>query len=220
MAGYCSIGAGGKATALIEARDRTELSRLTAWLGEQNIPWLVIGRGSNILVSGDGFAGVFIRLQGKFKEIKVKNPDEQSDAPRIHVGGGCLMARAISWCARRNLSCLEFLAGIPGGMGGAVYMNAGAWGFCVADRLVSVDYLDDRGGIHEISARDLEISYRRIRPRAQGLTMIIGATLTTRHAPEQEIKEYCREILAKRRDKQPLGARSAGSDRRIGSVAG
>lgn len=218
MAEYCTIGAGGKAAALIEVSDRGELSRLTTWLSEQGIQWLVIGRGSNILVSAAGFAGVFIRLQGEFKKIsalepKERNTERENEEQRIHVGGGCLLARVISWCARRNLSALEFLTGVPGGVGGAVYMNAGAWGGCVADRLVSVEYLDKQGVVRELGASDLEISYRRIRPRDQGLAgaVIIGATFATTPRSGEEIRRYCRELIEKRRKKQPLGVRSAGS---------
>ncbi|HDK44619.1 MAG TPA: FAD-binding protein [Desulfobacteraceae bacterium] len=128
MAGYCTLRAGGRAEALIKAGSRAELCRLIRWLEDHAVRWRVIGRGSNILVSGQGFRGVLIVLQGDFRAISRNGGGSAPAAAGVVVeaGAGCPLPKLVAWCGRQGLAGLEFMTSIPGSVGGAVCMNAGA----------------------------------------------------------------------------------------------
>ncbi len=214
MAGYCTLRAGGRAEALIKAGSRAELSRLVRWLEDHAVRWRVIGRGSNILVSGQGFRGVLIVLQSDFCAIS-RNGGGSAPAAGVVVeaGAGCTVSKLVAWCSRHGLAGLEFMTGIPGSVGGAVCMNAGAWGQAVGDCLDFVEFVDRQGRSRRVSRSDLVFSYRRLRPRKAALNdaVITGAGFVLQPGDPGEIQERGREYLARRREKQPAGVASAGS---------
>ena len=214
MAEYSTLRAGGRAEALADVDRGEDLRVLVGWLRANSVPWRVIGRGSNILVSGRGFAGVIVRLQGELAAVEwEREPDRAGVAAVIRAGGGCSMARLLAWCTARSLCGLEFLVGIPGSVGGGVCMNAGAWGQAMGDHLLSLEVLDDRGRLLRLEAADLRFSYRRLELDGldPGRVVIVAARFGLRLGRQAEIVARCRDYLARRREKQPAGVGSAGS---------
>ncbi len=215
MAEHSTFRAGGRAEALADVEDREELQALVRWLRDQRLPWRIIGRGSNILVSERGFAGVIVRLQGRLASVEREHePDQAGCGPVvIRAGGGCSMARLLAWCTGRSLRGLEFLAGIPGSVGGGVRMNAGAWGQAMGERLQALEVLDGEGRLRRLEVADLKFSYRRL--EVDGLDpdrmVIVTAWFSLPMGRQAEIVARCRDYLARRRQKQPAGVGSAGS---------
>jgi UDP-N-acetylmuramate dehydrogenase len=207
MGRFCTFRAGGPAEALVTAFTLPELSHLIGWLTEQAIPWRVIGRGSNILVGSQGFAGVLIILDGDFRAIR------QEGAGRVRVGAGCPVGRLVGWCARKGLAGLEFMIGIPGSVGGSVRMNAGAWGEEIGSLAETVTFVDRMGNIVQVPAGELEFSYRRLRPHRTELAeaVVVEVVLALKEGSPREILSRCRDLLARRQAKQPTGLPSAGS---------
>ncbi|MHB8790601.1 MAG: UDP-N-acetylmuramate dehydrogenase [Desulfobulbaceae bacterium] len=214
MGEYCTLRTGGPAEALLKATALPELCHLISWLEEQKIRWRVIGRGSNILVGSEGFAGVLIILDGEFRAIHQESADSnQPDAETVRVGAGCTIGRLVGWCARHGLTGLEFMAGIPGSIGGAVWMNAGAWGGEIGNFIKTVTFVDRQGRVHEVGRQELELTYRRMRPLRSELreAVVVEALFALRPGNTREILDRCRELVARRRAKQPTGVASAGS---------
>lgn len=214
MGEHCTLRAGGPAEALLVASTLPELCRLIGWLAEQAIPWRVIGRGSNILVGSQGFAGVLITLEGAFRVIRLdRTRPERPGIETVRVGAGCPAGKLVGWCVRNGLAGLEFMAGIPGSIGGAVRMNAGAWGGEIGALVEAVTLVDRLGQVHVAARQELEFSYRRMRPLHSELSeaVVVEAVFALRPGNTQEILKRCRELVARRRAKQPTGVASAGS---------
>ncbi len=215
MARHSTFRAGGRAEALADVNGVEELRDLLRWLRRSGVPWRIIGRGSNILVSGRGFAGVIIRLQGELAAVDLRHePDRAGPGPVvIRAGGGCSMARLLAWCTAHCLGGLEFLAGIPGSVGGGVCMNAGAWGQAMGERLQGVEILDCDGRLQRLAADALRFSYRRmeVAGRVPERMIIVSAWFGLQRDRQAEIVARCRDYLARRRQKQPAGVASAGS---------
>jgi UDP-N-acetylmuramate dehydrogenase len=207
MGRYCTFRAGGPAEALLMASSVPDLSRLIGWLTEQSVPWRVIGRGSNILVGSRGFAGALIILEGEFRRIR------REDAYTIRVGAGCPVGKLVGWCVRNGMAGVEFLAGIPGSVGGTVRMNAGAWGGEIGSLVEAVTFVDRTGMAVQMPGSELEFSYRRMRPRRPDLedAVVVEVVLALRPGRPREILDRCRDLLVRRRAKQPKGQPSAGS---------
>lgn len=214
MADYCTLKAGGRVEALVVATSGPELSGLILWLEENAIRWRVIGRGSNILITSGGYDGVLIILGGDFCSIEYDAVQGTDSGHRtVRAGAGCAAAKLVGWSVLHQLSGLEFMAGIPGSVGGAVFMNAGAWGGEIADIIEQVSFVDRQGRFHDVSRGDIEFSYRRMRPRNPALTdaAVVGAVFSLRPDKQRRIIERCRKHVAGRRQKQPVSVASAGS---------
>ena len=177
------------------------------FLAAEGIGWQVLGGGSNILFAGGLHEGVFIRLRGCAEDIVAEGDN------LVRAQAGVSMTRLLGWCLKHELGGLEFMAGIPGTVGGAVAMNAGAFGGATGDRLAAVRCLNARGEMAEIPAADLRFQYRRTvfpEPFAEKC-LILGATFALESRPADEMRARMRELLARRRAKQPVGAACAGS---------
>lgn len=214
MAEFCTLRAGGPAEALLEAANLPELCRLISWLEAREIRWRVIGRGSNILVGSKGFAGVLITLGGEFRAIRrERTGPERPGIETVRAGAGCPAGKLVGWSVRNALTGLEFMAGIPGSIGGAVAMNAGAWGGEIGNLIEVVTFVDRQGQVHEVVRQELEFSYRRMRTLRSDLNgaVVVEAVFALRKADSREILHRCRELVARRRAKQPTGVASAGS---------
>ncbi|RWX50919.1 UDP-N-acetylmuramate dehydrogenase [Candidatus Electrothrix marina] len=228
MAGYSTLRAGGRAAALIDVHRLSELRRLLEQLHEQQLVFRVIGRGSNILVTDKGFPGVIIRLKGELEQVDlVEASDENSDALEtkkieggellINAGGGCSLGNFLTWCAQQGLSGLEFMTGIPGSVGGAVRMNAGALGGEIGDCLHSLECVDACGSTIRVPRSDLRLSYRKAelvgRDRERDIDALIVASVNFRlmRVEQGEIRSRCAGYLSRRKGKQPTGVASAGS---------
>jgi len=214
MADYSTLRAGGMADALIDVRDLDELCRLLDQLEDLQISCRVIGRGSNILVSEQGYPGVIIRLQGALNTVTRLDENSEPGIPVVvRVGAGCFMAAFVAWCTRHGLAGLEFMAGIPGSVGGAVWMNAGAWGYEIGERLQEIELVDYGGRFYRVPASELQLSYRKLALKEGDLDRMImtSATFTLTPDREEQIRERCKRYLGRRHGKQPAGVASAGS---------
>ena len=214
MAEYCTFRTGGKVDALLVAATKAELSKLMMWLGKNKIHWKVIGRGSNILVQSVGFDGVIIVLGEEFNFIKFIQGSQGEEQKRImQVGTGCSVARFVDWCCKHELKGAEFLVGIPGSFGGAIRMNAGAWGSDIGAIVESICYVDQEGKLHEAGQADLQFSYRQLQLHEGNIDdmIILEAVISLEQGKEKEIIAQCLGYLENRRSRQPLGVASAGS---------
>ena len=212
MGDYCTLRAGGNAEALIVAPSVQELQRLVRWLQNHGIAWRVIGRGSNILITSRGFHGVLIILGEEFSSVSARETGDDGKTG-VTAGAGCSVAGLVGWCTRQSLSGLEFMSGIPGSVGGAVYMNAGAWGSEIGQCTASVSFVDLQGCFHRVPAGEIDFSYRRMKPGDEKLqhAVIVGAQFLLCQGYQREIYEKCRQYQDRRREKQPVGMPSAGS---------
>jgi UDP-N-acetylmuramate dehydrogenase len=206
MANFSTLKVGGPADALIRPGSRDELVRLVSCLAEAQIPWRVIGGGSNILVADRGIEGVVIVLGRDFAAIE---PLPGDGVHRLLVEAGCSLARLSSWCLEHGLSGLEFVAGIPGTVGGAVMMNAGAWGSEIARVITTVELLDASGRIEQRRLSVDDFCYRGWR-QPHHKVVVAGVFALT---PEDRgvIAERCHRYVGQRAAKQPKGVASAGS---------
>ncbi len=211
MAEYCTLRAGGPAAAMIDVQSVEELRRLLALLAKEGIKFLVIGRGSNLLVADSGYSGAIIRLKGEFDALAVQ--DRGRDFAMIKVGAGCALGKLVSWCSGQGLAGLEFLVGIPGSVGGAVRMNAGAWGQETGARLSGIELVDKKGQFRQIVAAELRLSYRNLALADSefGSGMITVAWFRLPADEPEHIRDRCAAYLERRKGKQPAGAASAGS---------
>jgi UDP-N-acetylmuramate dehydrogenase len=209
---YTSFAIGGPAAALITIQNLVELQRLLFFFGEHEIPWRIIGRGTNLLVSDAGFDGVILLL-GKGLGIILRGDAALNDRVVIQAGAACSLARLVGWCGDQGLSGLEFAAGIPGTIGGAVIMNAGAWGCDLAEVLVSVTFVTASGQICTVPRAELEFGYRvwHDHYHAEEKLVVVGVELQCVVADQEEIRNLCRLYHARRQEKQPKGTPSAGS---------
>ncbi len=215
MADYSTVRAGGRTAGFIDVGSLDDLTRLLGQLDLLQLSFQVIGRGSNILVSDQGYAGIIIRLKGDLSGIELQQAalSGRARAVTVTVGAGCSIAGLVSWCSSKGLSGLEFMVGIPGSVGGAVRMNAGAWGREIGERLQAIELVDRQGRIAKVMRSDLQFSYRclGLRKGAFDNGVIVSATLELVVGQQKQVEERSREYLNQRRGKQPAGVASAGS---------
>ncbi len=204
LATYTTLGVGGPALALVLPRSVEAITSLVRALGA--IPWWVVGRGSNLLVPDEGLPGVVILLGRSLSRITVLAADEHQ--VRVRVQAGCSLARLIRWCVEQGFAGLEFLAGVPGTVGGAVAMNAGAWGREIGERLESLLLMTPDGALQERSAADIGFAYRHA---ALAGAVVLEAVFRLRLGDPATVDDACQAFLQRRLAKQPLQAASAGS---------
>ncbi len=200
---YTSFKIGGKADIMIFPDSFTKLSEIIKYSKSKDIPALILGKGSNLLVSDDGFRGVVINT------CKLDNI-ELIDKTTIKCQSGVSLSRLCRFALDNSLSGLEFAFGIPGTAGGAAYMNAGAYGGEMKDVLISCEHIDSNGEINSFIGDELNLGYRHSVYSDTNL-VILSLTLKLRKGNKDEIKAKMDELIAKRKDKQPLEYPSAGS---------
>jgi UDP-N-acetylmuramate dehydrogenase len=208
LAKWSSLRVGGPARALVKPASVEAVRGLIMGCVAVGLPWLVIGGGTNLLVSEAGFPGVVLVLGRDFGGVSECGIDQDGRC-LVEVQAGCSLARLLGWSQRRGLGGLEYTVGIPGSVGGAVVMNAGAWGREIKDILAGLQWLLPGGEIEHRERQALEFSYRRWSGPVGAL--VLNATFALIPADPAGIKALCREYLRGRRDKQPHGVASAGS---------
>jgi UDP-N-acetylmuramate dehydrogenase len=214
MAAFSTFRTGGEVEALVEIGDVQTLATLMGWLHRQRIAWQVIGGGSNILITRRNHEGVFIRLRGTTRDITVEPVAGEVDHGMLaQVNAGCSLAAVIGWCAKNSLGGLEFMAGIPGSIGGAARMNAGAFGHSISEVVESVECVNGRGEVVAVRGQDIQFAYRSsCFPGEPAEKMLIAAVvLRLQRADRFQVAGQCRDIISQRKRKQPLGVGSAGS---------
>ena len=204
MADYTSFRAGGCARYLAFPEDEAALIAVMREVQEAGVPYYVTGNGSNILVRDGGFPGVIIKIADGFSEIR-------TDGEMIVAGAGALLSTIAKEAARQSLTGLEFASGIPGSLGGAVYMNAGAYDGEMKNVLETVRLLDPKtGAIREAKVEELELGYRYSKLYETG-EIILGAVIRLQTGDPDEIRSRIRDFTERRTTKQPLVYPSAGS---------
>ena len=207
MKNHTSFKIGGPAAALCVPKDRRQLRELVGFVQREGVDSWYIGNGSNLLVSDEGLNGVAILLDSSFDgEI------ELDGTVLLAPAGKKLSAVCAAACAA-GLTGLEFAYGIPGSVGGAVYMNAGAYGGEMKDRLLWVEYLAPTGEIVRLEGEQMGLSYRHSRFMEEGMqgSCIVRAAFGLQRGEKAAIQSEMERILNQRRQKQPLEYPSAGS---------
>lgn len=196
LAGLTTLGCGGPASFLIEAVDTSALAAILAVTTESGLPWYVLGRGTNLLVSDRGWDGLIIRLTGELAACAAAGE-------QLRCGAGLPLPRAAALAADAGLSGLEPLAGIPGSVGGAIAMNAGAFGACMADLTASVE-LCLPGETRVLEAAAVGFDYRRASLPAGAV--VASATLALKAGDPETIRQATRDFRRRRDAAQPGGA--------------
>lgn len=194
-----TLGIGGPANYFIEVHETTMMQEVLLFCKEHELPYFILGKGSNVLFDDRGFAGLVVANRIQFLN--------KINAWTWHVGAGYSFSLLGSQTARQGLSGLEFASGIPGSVGGAVYMNAGANGSETCQSLISVDFMTPDGQLHCLSKSELSFSYRNSSFQQREGT-IIGATFAL--TPTERARKSQLDIIQYRKNTQPYDAKSAG----------
>lgn len=207
---YTSFAIGGPAEALARVDKKSELAPLLRFLETESLPWRVIGRGTNLLVKDQGVEGVTLLLGKEFEDIVIDNSSQARGS--VRVGAGYSLIGLSRKCAECGLSGLEFCSGIPGTVGGAVIMNAGAWGSEIASVLRRV-YLISASGQQVFERDQLKFVYRKWLDfeSYQGKAVVSEVELALEKGNTDTIKNQCQVLLEKRKAQQPTNYPSGGS---------
>ncbi len=203
MSAHTSFKIGGPADMFVSVKSAGEAAALIRLARENDVPYMIMGNGSNMLVGDRGIRGLVIQIGKKLAGSEV-------DGSGVRAGAGILMSRLAMVAAKAGLSGFEPLSGIPGTLGGALFMNAGAYGGEIGDTVVSVTYLDDSGELHTISREECGFGYRHS-VFSGGGKYIVSARLALSPGSEAEIRDKMAEYSRRRNEKQPLSQPSAGS---------
>lgn len=210
MSAHTTFRIGGPADYFVEPGSESVLKELLLLCRETETPFFILGNGSNLLVSDEGYRGVMISLRG-FDEISFREGESTETGKTIMTAGsGVLLSKAAMQAAERGLTGFEFAGGIPGTLGGAVTMNAGAYGGEIRNVILSARVMTKAGDVRELSAEELDLSYRHSIIQEKDL-IVLSADFAFAHGDEEQIKEQMRQLNTQRREKQPLEYGSAGS---------
>lgn len=195
---------GGNCIALIEPREVSDIVETIKICRENSINFFVIGNGSNLLVPDEGYNGVIIKLKSEFSKIKV-------EGDYLIVNSGAKLSEVYTVAYENSLTGFEFASGIPGTIGGAIYMNAGAYGGEMKDIVESVEVLDlDNFELRELKNEELEFSYRKSIIQRKNY-IVITIKLKLQKGNKEEINAVFEDLRERRNSKQPLNFGSAGS---------
>lgn len=204
MSKHTSFKIGGNADAYIKVNNLSKLSTILKECKDSNVDYMLLGNGSNLLVSDEGIRGAVLRLDGDFRKITLV------DDTTIFCGAGATLAYLCKFALNCGLSGLEFAWGIPGTVGGAVFMNAGAYDGEMKDVVHSVSHISPCGEIGRIEKDDLNFGYRTSIYRKNNM-IITGVTLKLKKGNPDEIRAKMDDYMSRRSTKQPLEYPSAGS---------
>lgn len=200
---YTTFKLGGNCRLLIDVDSSASIAEILWYIRKNSIKYSVIGRGSNIIASDNGFDGVILHFGSSFAAISVNGTS-------ITAKSGAMLSAVCKKAQENGLSGMENLFGIPGTVGGALYMNAGAYGSEIKDIVVSAEYIDENGSIQTISADNMDLSYRHS-VFSEKNSIITSVTMELKEGSPERIKSAMDECMQRRRDKQPLEYPSAGS---------
>lgn len=209
MAKHTTFRVGGAAEWFVLAGSETELKQVLLLCREQNVPYCVVGNGSDLLVSDSGIEGVVIRLTGEFEEIS-KKEEVTKGICNVCAGAGVMLTRFALAVGRKGFTGLEFACGIPGTVGGAVLMNAGAYGGEIKDTIVAADVLTKDGEICRVEKEEMQLSYRHSAMMENG-AIVLRAYFVLSVRPKLQIYVEMESYRKARQEKQPLEYPSAGS---------
>ena len=200
MSKHTSFCIGGPADLYAEPKDKFDLLTLVNFLQEQNIPFTMLGNGSNVLISDSGLRGVVINLESGLNNISYENN-------LVVVESGVMLNRFVGFCIQRELKGVEMLAGIPGTIGGAILMNAGAHGGEISDYIVDVEVIRDKK-FQTVVKEEAQFQYRSSGFRSE---VIVSARFQLQQGMKDEMMNVRKEMLKKRNATQPLDLPNSGS---------
>jgi len=211
---WTSFRIGGPAAAIATVEDRADVIWLLNFCAEENLPWCWIGRGSNMLVADEGFPGIIFSSGKVFEKAAflTNSTGHGGSKKLLSAGAGISLARLSLFCSENGASGLEFVSGIPGSLGGAVVMNAGAFGGEMAGVVSRVELIS-RKGIFFAEGSQLDFDYRTW-PWYQGFAneaVVVGVEMTLTAKDPETVRERCRELVALRRGAQKVSDPGAGS---------
>ena len=205
MKKYTSFKIGGEAEVLIKIATIEELKKMIKYTQQNNIPIFILGNGSNLLISDNGIKGIVLKIEIKKLEI-----EEANNKFNIKVGAGEKLGELAQKLANKEASGFEFASGIPGTIGGAVRMNAGAHGSEMKDIINTITYVDRNGEIHKINNEQAKFEYRNSMFSNKDY-VIVETELELKKGNKDEIKAKMQEYANFRKEKQPIEYPSAGS---------
>lgn len=203
MKRHTTFRIGGPAEVFVMPGNLEEVQRILEICRTEDLPYFILGNGSNLLVSDKGYQGVVVQLYRNFGQIKVEDG-------RIHAQAGALLSGIAAAAREASLTGFEFAGGIPGTLGGAVVMNAGAYGGEMKDVLKEVTVLTPEGGVLTLQADELHMGYRTSVIKEAGY-IVLEAVISLEKGDQEEIRSRMQELAGMRTSKQPLSYPSAGS---------
>lgn len=204
MCAHTTFRVGGPAALMALPESVGELKEILQAADEHGLTPFFLGKGSNLLVADEGVDCFVVKTAGKLNRLR------RMEETTIYAESGVTMAQAAMFAQENSLTGLEFAHGIPGTVGGGVFMNAGAYDGEMAQVVVRVDCLDRRGNLHSLTGEDLRFGYRSS-VFSQRPWLIVGVTFRLRPGDPEAIREKMRQLMNRRREKQPLEFPSAGS---------
>ncbi len=203
MRNHTTFRIGGPADYFVCPDHTEELLEILRVCREADMPWFILGNGSNLLVGDKGYRGVVIQINKNFARMT-------EEKGRLTAGAGVMMSKLAKFAQERGLTGIEFASGIPGTLGGACVMNAGAYGGEMSQVLTSVTVVDQAGNLIKLPVRDLEMGYRTSLVKKKGL-IVVEAKMQLEKGDSKAIAECMGELRKTRCSKQPLESPSAGS---------
>ncbi|MCX6122293.1 MAG: UDP-N-acetylmuramate dehydrogenase [Ignavibacteriales bacterium] len=200
MTKYTWMKVGGPADFYIEPADKNDLISIVEYFRVNHYSWIMLGRGSNVLISDEGVRGAVLNIENSLSGIRMENS-------LVFAEAGVRLTRFVDFCIQNELAGVEMLAGIPGTIGGAVVMNAGAHGGEIADHLVEVEVIRD-GIVQRIQKDEESFTYRHSRFADD---VVLGATFKLKDGDKEKLSALRREFILKRNETQPLEYPNLGS---------
>jgi len=206
LAPFTSIKIGGPADALIRAHDEHEISQIVAYAGEKHIPLYILGGGSNIVFNDEGYKGIVLKLTAGKEHI-----ERDTNTCRITFPSGYISHLAAVRAAHNGCAGFEGMYGLPGTIGGAIYMNSKwpAGHFTTADRLISISYMSETGTTSVLTKEELMFSYGFSQLQKQN-GIVLSATFEFEIGKPDEIQQACDTVMKYRKETQPTGVHTAG----------
>lgn len=200
---HTTFRVGGPAAYYVLPDKKEQLAKILKLCSQSEVPYYILGNGSNLLVSDQGFQGVVIAMEEGFHQIEVRDQ-------RVMAGAGAMLSRISKAALKENLAGMEFAAGIPGTLGGAVVMNAGAYGGEMKHMIEMVTVMDRSGRVMNLTAEELELGYRTSNV-LKNHYIVLEAVLRLHPGDQDAIGLRMEELSRQRKLKQPLEYPSAGS---------
>ena len=203
MKSHTTFRVGGPAAYFVTPQTAEEVAEVIEACTQENVPYYIVGNGSNLLVSDKGYEGVIIQIYKQMNQVEI-------EGTQIHAQAGVLLSVIAKRALDAGLTGFEFAAGIPGTLGGACVMNAGAYGGEMKDVLQSVTVLTDKGEVKVLAKEELELGYRTSVIAKKGY-IVLEAVIGLQKGEKEKIQAVMDELKEKRVTKQPLEYPSAGS---------
>jgi UDP-N-acetylmuramate dehydrogenase len=207
LAPYLAYGIGGPADILVFPRCPNDLQTLSDLCSQLDLPVTVVGTGTNLLVADEGLRGVVVSLLHAFQQTEVLRSDEDGSV-LVKTGAGVKKPDFLEWAIKEGFAGLEFSAGVPGTLGGGVFMNAGTKYGCYADILERLELFDFKAGLRQIERKDLYFGYRET---GVGDSLVVSLELRLTKGNSASLRSEVDRIILERADKQPLDYPSCGS---------